>query len=296
MNVRREKRWLEAIEERGPWPFVSRRVYRHPDGSLQVWQSRHHRKGLHIFEPLEQLPLHVLFRVGRWMPRDLNWWIGSVFALGSTLFALGSVVALVPELSRLIRVDADPVFFAGSIPFTTAAYLQLYQAANARDPERSTPRERLHRSLIGWKPTEIGWMSCLLQFVGTLLFNANTFNAMIPGLDWWQEDLAVWIPNFAGSVLFLASGYLAFGETCHAYWGWKLRSLAWWITFTNLLGCIAFMVSACLAAVPREPYMFDVAPLSVAFTLIGALGFLSGSLLMLPEAASESAAEQTEGT
>jgi hypothetical protein len=83
--------------------------------------------------------------------------------------------------------------------------------------------------------------------LGTLLFNANTFDAMLPGLGWLQQDLAVWIPDFVGSILFLASGYLAFGETCHTYWAWKPQSLSWWITFTNLFGCVAFMISAFFA-------------------------------------------------
>jgi hypothetical protein len=40
------------------------------------------------------------------------------------------------------------------------------------------------------------------------LFNVNTFDAMLPGLDWLQQDLAIWVPDFNGSVLFLVSGYL----------------------------------------------------------------------------------------
>jgi hypothetical protein len=286
------ERRLEVLEESGPWPFVSRRTYRHPDGSTRAWQSRHHRKGLRVFEPLERRPLHVLLLIALWMPQNLNWWIGSVFALGATLFALGSVLVLVPDLAQALSVDANPVFFAGSIPFTAAAYMQLFQAANAGDPAALDPRHDKRISLIGWKPKEIGWLSCFLQFIGTLLFNANTFDAMIPGLGWWQEDLAVWVPNLVGSILFLASGYLAFGETCHAYWAWRPRSLAWWITFANLLGCIAFMLSAGFAFVPKVPFAFDAATLSVVFTLLGAIGFFVGSLLMLPEAADDGSPEK----
>jgi hypothetical protein len=270
-----------VLEERGPWPFVSRRLHQRADGALHVWQSRHHRKGLALLEPLELRPLHVLFRLGLWMPGELNWWIGAVFALGSFLFALGSVLALLP--APVPWLPANPVFFAGSIPFTAAAWLQLFQAANAPDPATGAkPRRRI---LLGWRPRDIGWLSCALQFAGTLLFNVNTFDGMISGLPWWRQDVAIWLPDFLGSVLFLASGQLAFAETCHAWWAWRPRSLAWWVTFTNLLGCIAFMLSAFCAYVPRMPFPAVVAILSIIFTLVGAIGFFVGSLLMLPESA-----------
>ncbi len=66
---------VPPIEERGAWPFVSRRLHQRADGALRVWQSRHHRKGLGFLEPLEIRPLRVLFRLGLWMPGELNWWI-----------------------------------------------------------------------------------------------------------------------------------------------------------------------------------------------------------------------------
>ena len=284
MDLSREKHWLEAIEEQGPWPFVSRRIYRHYNGSHHAWQSRHHRKGLSVLEPLELLPLHVLIRLGLWIPKDLNWWIGVIFAVGSAHFVVGSVLAIGPILARLESLDPNWIFFAGSIPFTTAAYLQLFQAANSGDPAAPNGPPPRHRAVFGWKPGEIGWLSCALQFLGTLLFNANTFDATLRGLSWWQQDLAVWVPDFVGSILFLVSGYLAFGETCHTYWAWKPQSLSWWITFTNLLGCVSFMISAFFAFVPREASPVNAAQISVYFTLLGAFGFLAGSLLVLPEA------------
>ena len=292
MDLSRKERRLEAIEEQGLWPFISRRIYRHYSGSHHAWQSRHHRKGLSVFEPLELLPLHALIGRGLWMPKDLNWWIGVIFAFGSALFVAGSVRVIESSLGRLEFPDPDLIqsldpnliFFAGSIPFTAAAYLQLFQAANAGDPAASDRLAPKHRAVFGWKPGEIGWLSCALQFLGTLLFNANTFDALLPELGRLQQNLAVWAPDFVGSMLFLASGYLAFGETCHTYWAWKPQSLSWWITFTNLLGCIAFMISAFFAFVPKEAPPFNAALVSLFFTLLGAFGFLAGSLLMLAEA------------
>jgi hypothetical protein len=222
----------------------------------------------------------------------MSWWIGVIFAFGASLFMLGSALSLAPSLARSWSLQTNAInaiFFAGSIPFTTAAYLQLFQAANAGDDSRPrTPTSR-HVQLLGWYPGEIGWLSCALQFVGTLLFNVNTFDAMQPNLSWMQRDLMIWIPDFAGSILFLLSGYLALAETCHAYWAWKPASLSWWVTLINFVGCAAFLVSALFAFVPPTSPGADAATISVAFTLLGALGFLVGSLLMLPEAAGPAA-------
>lgn len=266
------------VESTGPWPFISRHLLVWPDGARIILRSRHHRKDLC------EVAAEVGLRRCLWMPEQLNWWIGSVFALGALFFMLGSIAVLAPATSKW-SFGANTIFFAGSIPFTVAAYLQLFQAANAGAfvaQGKSNP----HRTLIfGWRPHEIGWLSCALQFVGTLLFNINTFDAMLPGLDWLQQDLQIWIPDFLGSILFLTSGYLAFIETCHAHWSWQPGSLSWWVTFINFLGCVAFMVSAVFAFVPPSTPVFDAATTSVVFTLIGAACFFVGSLLMLPETA-----------
>lgn len=275
----------EPIESSGPGPFVTRQVFLRGDGSHLVWHSRHHRKGL-AAPGLDALRADgKLFVRSLWMPRDLNWWIGVIFALGSFLFGLGSVLWLLPGPAGLADA-ANVAFFCGSIPFTTAAYLQLYQAANAGEfsAEDGRLRGAPRRVLFGWAPRSIGWLSCALQFIGTVFFNLSTFAPLVPGLDWRQQDVWVWAPDFAGSVLFLASGYLAFGETCHAFWKWDPSSLSWWVTFTNLIGCIAFMASAVFAFVPPHPFAFDAAAASVVFTLAGAAGFFAGSVLLLPEA------------
>ncbi len=272
----------------GPWPFITRRVVRHLDDSLTEWRSRHHRKHL----PLKmQAHIHRgenLLGACLWMPQELNWWIGMLFAIGSLLFILGSGFSLAPGLARYFSLDGAAVgalFFIGSLPFTTAAYLQLFQATNVV-PFGSRQQQRARRKLrwFGWKPKDVGWWSCALQFPGTILFNFNTFDAMLPDLSWAEQDLVVWIPNLLGSILFLLSGYLAFIETCHAYWSWQVHSLSWWVTFVNLLGCVGFMLSALTGFfVPAAAAFPSLPTISLLFTLLGGLGFLVGSLLMLPE-------------
>ncbi|KAA0133011.1 hypothetical protein FYZ48_24515 [Gimesia chilikensis] len=285
----------ECLEEEGAGPFITRRLFRHADGTQWVWLSRKHRKALiareiGLAEAIGQLLIRCL-----WMPGELNWWIGSLFAFGSLLFATASVLLLAPELANALALsstEVNAIYFAGSLPFTTAAYLQLYQAANAGplpdEPDHSGKRHRL----LGWKPWKAGWLSCALQFVGTILFNFNTFDALWPGLTWFQTDLLVWVPNFAGSVLFLASGYLAYIEICHHYWGWRSENLSWWIVVINLLGCVGFMVSACFAISLPGPTVEWMETVAVAFTLQGAICFFLGAVLMLPETVREEAQAQ----
>lgn len=195
-----------------------------------------------------------------------------------------------PPSRRSLSLDSsriNAIFFAGSIPFTATAYLQLFQAANADERPDAPPNSNCRRFVIGWQPDNIGWLSTLLQFIGTVLFNLKTFDALTPSLDWLQQDLLIWMPDMTGSILFLASGYLAFVETCHACWGWQPANISWWVVFANLLGCLAFMVSAICAVALPFPISSKYLTASVLFTLLGAIGFLVGFLLMLPEAALE---------
>jgi hypothetical protein len=285
-HTKEEVSELQCIEAIGPWPFTTRRIYQKPDHTRAVWHSRYHRKGIDVCAARAAKGRAAKWLSCVWMPGRLNWWIGVIFALGSLFFALASVLSLAPSLARARSLDSaaiNTLFFTGSIPFTIAAYLQLYQAANAGEfADSNTPSSR-RPVLFGWRPHDIGWLSSALQFVGTILFNFNTFDAMIPSLNWFQQDLVIWAPNIVGSILFLASGYLAFIETCHTHWAWKPGSISWWVVFTNLLGCVGFMISALFAIVlPGQPNI-EAITVSVLFTLFGAIGFLAGSLLMLPE-------------
>jgi len=198
----------------------------------------------------------------------------------------GCILTLLPALALVLSVDSTAInmtFFAGSIPFTNAAFLQLYQASTASLPENMLKPQ--WGGLFGWRLQNVGWLSCALQFVGTLFFNANTFDAMWPELDRVQYDLAVWIPDVLGSGLFLASGCLAFIEVGHKYLSWQPKDISWLVTAINLFGCAAFMISAVFAFQPPRPIGTDAEEISIALTLLGATAFLVGSLLSLPEGA-----------
>lgn len=262
----------------GPWPFITFRSYT-LGGRRIIWRSRQHRKGLERdARALEGTPVPF------WQTRSYNWSTGAFFAVGAFLFMLGSALSLLPDAPALSQ-GINLTFFAGSIPFTIAGYLQLFQAANATRFEiapSATPRP--HRiALVGWHPGSAGWLSTFTQFLGTLAFNVNTLDAMIAPSAWEAQDLAVWLPDMVGSLLFLASGYLAFIETTGGYWGWKPRVLAWQIVFVNLVGCIAFMTAAMLAYVPPGPEAWWIPVAANIHLFIGAFGFFAGALLMMRE-------------
>ena len=238
----------------GPWPFITHRRYRTLGQPDKIWRSRNHRKKLTGHGDFRRLGLKWLLAWPSRPAQRLNWWIGILFAIGSLLFMAGSVLALFPGVAARFGIDGavtNAVFFAGSIPFSGAAYLQLHQAGRAAAP--ASGQKVRGGVLVGWKPMDIGWLGCALQFGGTLLFNFNTYDAMRVGLTRVQYDLTVWTPDFIGSALFLASGYLAFIENGHAHWTWLPGNISWQVTFANLLGCGAFMVSAILAFEPVHP-------------------------------------------
>ena len=98
------------------------------------------RTRLHWADPIAHHPLGMKPRL---------WWIGVLFMVGSTAFALGSA----PFYAELVEPAVVGVtFFVGSIFFTTASLLQLKQ----------TPR--LDR---------LDWWACVVQFAGHALLQRH---------------------------------------------------------------------------------------------------------------------------
>jgi len=124
----------------------------------------------------------------------------------------------------------------------------------------------------------------LSQFAGTLFFNISTYHALQTGLSSPAQDRLIWAPDALGSSLFLASGVIAWMQTrmCQVK---RQRSYDWWIATVNLGGCIAFGLSALGSfVVPKSGDVLALGPANF-FTSLGALGFLVGAILLVPEAA-----------
>lgn len=191
-----------------------------------------------------------------WAPRRAGWWIGVLFAIGSTCFLVGPF----PGFVELVGSAADgAVFFVGSIFFTSAALLQTMQAETRADR----------------------WSS-VVQFAGTIFFNVSTYHALRTGIDSNEYNRLVWRPDALGSICFLVSGVIAYGAVRR-----PPRGLVWRIAAVNLAGCVAFGISAVAGyVVPSTGSAVDLAAAN-AWTALGALCFLVGALMLLPASADE---------
>jgi hypothetical protein len=206
-------------------------------------------------------------------------WIAAGFAIGSACFFIGPF----PGFVQLVGQGADSVvFFAGSVFFTLAAALEVREAT---------------LRLGGRWSANASWWSAAIQFAGTLLFNASTFDAMQSGLSTHQQNKLVWAPDLIGSACFLASGGLAYAVTTgphllHARWLPERRDRAWVMAAVNLAGCVLFGVSAIASyVVPSTGSVLALAPANWS-TALGALCFFIGAVLLLrrkPDAPSAAA-------
>jgi hypothetical protein len=214
-----------------------------------------------------------------WAPSAIGWWIGILFAVGATCFALGAL----PGYLSVVGGEADGItFFVGSLWFTSAAFLQYLEVVNVdRDPSGADFRQRFR--LLAFEPRRIDWWSTLVQFAGTLFFNATTFHALSVDLSVRQLNRLVWAPDVFGSTCFLVASGLAWFEVCHAFACCRLRSLPWWITALNLVGSVAFGVSAVASfVVPTTGLPRNIVLVNLG-TFVGGLCFLFGAILLLPE-------------
>lgn len=216
-----------------------------------------------------------------WRPGEREWWIGAGFALGSTCFA---VAAIASQWASVSRPAIGVTFFAGSVFFTGAAYLQFWEVVHVEGgPIHRRERHKLRPAT--WTQPRIDWITALIQLVGTLFFNLSCFAAMHKGLDARQADLRVWSPDVFGSVCFLVASEGALAETCGRWICVRPGSLTWRIAALNLAGSVAFGVAAGAALVQPSTNEPVSAAVDNAGTAIGALCFLAGALVLIPESA-----------
>ena len=240
-----------------------------PDGVIVRAESRAHRK-------------HQKAAAGStwWAPSARGWWIAVLFALGSLLFAVGSV----PGYVNAVGAQWDTVtYFAGSLFFTAASFLSYREAVDAA-PKTANPG---HRRFFTYQPGRIDWWATAVQLAGTLYFNVSTGVAMAQNLSATTAYHHVWRPDAIGSACFLVSSALAWYEACHGWAAWRPASWSWWITLANLIGSIAFGISAVAGYVSPVTGQVHNARRANTQTLIGAICFLIGAVLLLPERTEE---------
>ena len=182
-------------------------------------------------------------------------WMALLFAVGSLCFLIGPF----PGYVDLVGPGADAVtFFVGSIFFTAASALQF----------AATPREE-----------RADWWACVIQLAGTLFFNVSTGQALAAAIRDPTELGAGWRPDAFGSVAFLISSGLAVVATRDRGSLWDRHARSWHGTWLNMLGSIAFGVSAVGAYVsPRTDDLVSLFWANLG-TLIGALCFFVAAML-----------------
>jgi hypothetical protein len=182
-----------------------------------------------------------------------------LFAIGSTLFA----IATMPGVSAVAGAGlVNLLCFIGSWFFTTAGWMQL---------------------VLSGPPLRIGWLSAATQFAGTILFNIST------GASLWAhavkpERRLVWAPDALGSMAFLVSGALGIVAITAVVGIVELKSHDWQAEWINMIGCVAFGVSALGAFVTKTGITEDALLANVG-TFVGAVCFLVAALLILPRRA-----------
>ena len=95
--------------------------------------------------------------------------------------------------------------------------------------------------------------------------------------------MLIWTPNMLGSICFLVASYLAYAEVSHGAGSFAPRSVSWWIAVVNLAGSVAFQLSALDSFVGPAPTSPEMLFWSTLWTAVGALCFLVGAYLLIPE-------------
>ena len=194
-------------------------------------------------------------RIAWWAPAKAAWWVGALFIIGSTCFALGSFP---PYASWVGGTPTNITFFIGSLFFTSAAALQ-FQQSKAR----------------------LDWWASLVQLIGTLFFNKSTFQALHANLTAAEANAHVWKPDALGSAAFLMSSAIACVAVRRASRAVH-RDADWWAAWLNMVGSIAFGVSAVASYTIVASDTLRNAKNANLGTFVGALCFLAGAVLILP--------------
>ena len=175
--------------------------------------------------------------------------IGILFMVGSACFAVASL----PGASSISQPAVGVTYFTGSVFFTVAAFEQLRTARG--------------------EGNEVA--AAAIQFAGTLFFNLSTFAAMSNELSAKGADLLVWSPDVFGSACFLVSSVLAEVAVLRA--PLQIRRSA----TLNLIGSLAFGVSAVAGYVVPDTDELLNASLATSTTLLGALCFLWAARILV---------------
>jgi len=283
MKIRMSINDKTIIGEKRFGPFVTQLLKSGYNDRLHLRSSRRFRRGMQdllldrkgkVKKKISKLSLLLAIR-----PDLLSWWIGTLFMIGSLLFVAGSVMQLYLS-THFTSLTINLIYFIGSVFFTSAAYGQLLQAINANIALLPSAREK-QKSWKWWARglRSPGFLSAFTQFAGTILFNVNTFDAFYSIDSYAGEHFLIWVPDMAGSILFLISSFFAWVEIYYDDFVKPFITVTWWIVWFNIIGSILFQLSAIYGYI--NPFTGAVVDetLSVHYTLWGAVCFYVGAYL-----------------
>ncbi len=170
----------------------------------------------------------------------------------------------------------------GSVFFTLAALLQFLISIGAVRPD-ARPRAGVQWRARVRATNRPDWWAGVVQFIGTLLFNVSTFMALNESLSAVEADRQVWAPDFFGSAAFLIASALAFSDVDKPWLSWRPRDLGWSVAMLNMVGSIAFGVSAIVSRVVPTTGDLRNEALANLGTFVGAICFLAGAIFLIPD-------------
>ncbi|GAA1951879.1 hypothetical protein GCM10009776_12280 [Microbacterium deminutum] len=184
--------------------------------------------------------------------------------IGSACFALGVVPAYAAAVGP---VWDSATFFLGSLFFTTAGFIQL--ALSGRRPPRNA-----------WRGADAAdWWAAAIQFVGTILFNVSTVTVLIVAANSPAHEFTGWRPDAWGSIAFLVSSTFALVAASRRHELWDPMARTFHGTMLNMVGSIAFGISAVGAYVyPASGDLRNLAWANLG-TFVGAVCFFVAALL-----------------
>lgn len=193
------------------------------------------------------------------------------FMIGSALFAAGTAVGIWDLGSANIT---NVLCFVGAWFFTAAGLMQLILSGNAI----------VSVDYGAGKMLRAVWLAAAIQSLGTILFNIST-SAALTAKTVRAEERLVWNPDAGGSVAFLISAVFVYVAYYREHGQlWNPRDSGWWGAHINMIGCIAFAISAVGAFVLTNGSAEDAAVANWG-TFIGALCFFVASMIALPQLA-----------
>jgi len=209
--------------------------------------------------------------------KSISTWISILFMIGSFLFAIASVFFLYPQLN-ISNNAINIIYFSGSLFFTSAAFLLYLEAINSDITNEKHLFERAD-NYIWFKicPQNLGYISSITLFIGTLFFNVLTFSSIFNQLGNYESEMLITLPNLVGCILFLVSSFFAWLEIYHDEHVKLFRSTTWWIIWLNNVGSLFFMISALVNSI------------AVEMTFLGAVCFFIAAFLQEFEPAPQEA-------